>query len=112
MHEFGIVRDIHGEIEKSGKKKKAVVRIGALKSVDPGVFEEMFLSLTQDTALEGMDVQVITVPLVINCPSCGFQGEINDVPHLHAPFVTWPCPKCGNDANIITGNEQEIVCLE
>lgn len=112
MHEFGIVREIFDEIEKSGKTKKAIVKMGALKSVDPEIFREMFSSLVQDSALAEMEVKIITVPLVVKCPECGFEGEIKDIPHLHTPFVTWPCPKCGSEARILSGNEQEIVELE
>lgn len=107
MHEFGIVRHIFEEIQSTGKTRKAVVHIGALKSVKPEIFHQMFGQLAEGTELQDMEIKVITVPLVIEC-ECGFHGEIRDVPHLHSVFVTWPCPECGKDAEIISGNEEEI----
>ncbi len=112
MHEFGIVKEIFDQIEASGRTKRAVIKLGALNGVDPKIFGEMFSSLAQDTTLAGMKVEVITVPLTVKCSKCGFEGKVKDVPHLHTPFVTWPCPRCGEDADIRSGNEQEIVELE
>ncbi|MCD6414484.1 MAG: hydrogenase maturation nickel metallochaperone HypA [Candidatus Diapherotrites archaeon] len=112
MHEFGIVSKIFDEIQATGKTKRAVVRLGALKSVDPAVFKEMFASIARGTPLEDMKVEIETVPLIIKCPKCGFKGEIQDIPHLHTVFLSWPCPKCGAEADILSGNEQEIVEVE
>ncbi|MCD4740126.1 hydrogenase maturation nickel metallochaperone HypA [archaeon] len=112
MHEFGLVKEVHDRIVKSGKKDKAKVVIGALKSVDPDTFEEMFFSLAQDTDLANMKINIELVPLVIKCSKCGFEGKIKDVPHLHSAFISWPCPKCGSDSEILSGNELEVKELE
>lgn len=112
MHEFGIVSRIFDKIRATRKTKRVVVRLGALKSVDPETFKEMFSSIAQGTPLENMEVKIEIVPLIVKCPNCGFKGEIRDIPHLHTVFLSWPCPKCGAEAEILSGNEEEIVELE
>lgn len=112
MHEFGVVSEMFERVRKTGKKRKVVIVLGALKGVEPGTFKEMWRELAEGTPLELMEVELRVNPLEVRCHECGFEGRIVDVPHMHSVFTSWPCPQCGGQAEIVTGNEQEIEYLE
>jgi Zn finger protein HypA/HybF involved in hydrogenase expression len=113
MHEVGLVRRIHEQILKSGKTRKATVVLGALKSVDEKSFKTIFSELAERDSLKEMQIKVKVIPLKVKCSNCGFQGIVEDVPHLHvSTFEDWPCPKCGEPAKILSGTEERVEDLE
>jgi Zn finger protein HypA/HybF involved in hydrogenase expression len=107
MHEFGSVQEA---IKKLGQLRPAPrrvrIRLGRMRGSAKG-FEEMFREHTRETGFEGIGLEVESVPVEISC-SCGLSGLVRVMEHVH--FVR--CPKCGQVADVVRGNELEIEALE
>jgi Zn finger protein HypA/HybF involved in hydrogenase expression len=105
VHEWKAVQKVIDELGR-GKPKKAIVRIGEMVS-DPDIFMEIFREHVKGTDMEGMDIKVESVPVEAKC-ECGWAGRIKVIAHLH--FIR--CPRCGKVADVLKGNELEIVSAE
>ncbi len=110
MHEWGIVKKAFDLVVQEGSKgpvHKLVVKMGKARSVPRETFISLFKQLAKGTEYENLEIEFYEIPLVIECPHCGFKGEIDSVPHLHVIPIDWTCPKCGKKAGIISGTEAE-----
>ena len=89
---------IMGIYEKIKGCKSAELEIGELW--DPDEFREMLGTLMPES-----EITVTEVPLRVKC-KCGFEGHALFPPHSLTTRVL--CPKCGEEAEIISGNELGI----
>jgi Zn finger protein HypA/HybF involved in hydrogenase expression len=106
MHEFGSVQQAIREIRKMRPlPRKVKILIGKMRGSARG-FEEMFREHTRDTELQGIGLEVESVPVEIRC-DCGLEGLVRIMEHVH--YVR--CPKCGDVAEVVRGNELEIEVL-
>lgn len=107
MHEFGSVREAIERISRMQPTPKRVrIRLGRMRASPKG-FEEMFGEHTADSELQGIGLEIESVPVEISC-SCGLKGPVRVMEHVH--FVR--CPRCGKVADVIRGNELDIEALE
>jgi Zn finger protein HypA/HybF involved in hydrogenase expression len=107
MHEFGSVQEamrILRQIQPIPRKVR--IKLGKMRGSSKG-FEEMFREHTRDTELQGLSLEIEQVPVEISC-SCGLEGLVRVMEHVH--FVR--CPKCGQVADVIKGNELDIEVIE
>ena len=104
MHEFGSVQKAIQDLRNMDPRpRKVKILLGKMRGSAKG-FEEMFREYTRGTELEGIDVEIEQVPAEIKC-GCGLEGIVKITEHVH--FVR--CPKCGQIADVIKGNELEII---
>lgn len=112
MHELSIAMNLV-EITESAVKHRGVTRIEAVH-LRLGVFsgvvaDSLFFAYefaTEGTLLAGSSLIIEEVPLVIYCPNCQLERELDNIQSLE-------CPVCGTASNEIRqGKEIEIAYLE
>ena len=107
MHEFASVQEAIRRIRKMQPVPKRVkIRLGKMRGSAKG-FEEMFREHSRDTDIENIELEVENVPVEIKC-SCGLEGMVRVMDHVH--FVR--CPRCGQVADILRGNELDIETIK
>ena len=103
MHELGSVQKVIQDLKRMDPiPKRITIVLGKMRGSAKG-FEDMFREYTRDTELEGIGMEIEQVPVKVKC-ECGLEGLDRVTDHLH--FVR--CPKCGNVADILQGNELDI----
>jgi hydrogenase nickel incorporation protein HypA/HybF len=111
MHELSIaeelVRVIREElrVHPNARLKTALVRVGALRLIEPVTLECCFEAAAWDAPLAGARLRVEQVEASARCRNC------------HREFMvehTWfECPQCGAiGAELLHGNELQLVSLE
>jgi len=105
MHEQQSVQFVIEQLKESGAKK-AKLKLGLLRG-NPKTFLEMFTFEVRGTELEDVKLEIESIGIEIKCPDkkCGFVGTVVLLEHVH--FVR--CPKCGKIADIISGDELELI---
>jgi hydrogenase nickel incorporation protein HypA/HybF len=113
MHELaiadGLVKAVIQEMQSSGvpagSLRKATVVVGALQQVVPENLQQAYDMLTRDTAAEGSELYVKTVPVEITCHACGWNGHLRD--------RLYRCTQCNaTDVTITEGRELYLASLE
>lgn len=115
MHELSIAQSliaiIKEEMEKHGltKLRKVRVKHGKLAAIVPESLEFAFKASILQTPLDGAELEMEVIPLILECSECGrrFSPEEPD-----ALFV--PCPDCGEGIghNVIQGKELYLDNME
>ena len=113
MHEYSICQNIVNiaceelkKIEQDNVRLfKMRVKVGKLHAI---INENLIMAydiLTQNTALQGSKLEIISIPVVAECKDCGYQNQIKD--NL---FI---CRQCESGSlEIIKGKELYIENLE
>ena len=105
MHEMKAVHKILDDIVSMPEIPDSVkVRVGRMNA-DPKIFEQMFSEFAKSMGYRGIRVEVESVPVYADCKKCGFRGNVPVIEHVH--FVR--CPDCKKIADIVRGNELELV---
>jgi hydrogenase nickel incorporation protein HypA/HybF len=112
MHEASIAQSIidtvrrwSAERENGAPVAAVFVRVGRMTSVVPDNLRFMFSVLTEDTALQGVRLEIEEVPVRSLCLSCGARREIE-----RPCFI---CEECGSsDVDIESGRELVIDAVE
>lgn len=111
MHELsiamGIVDAALEEAQKRGVQVSAVhLRLGALSGVVKDALMFSYEVACQDTALEGSQLIVEDIPVVVFCPNCQKERTLNSV-------QSFTCPDCGSPTrDVLQGKELEVFALE
>lgn len=86
--------------------KRVQIEVGAMSGVVPEALELSFTIATRETLLEGAELKITCVPVVIFCALCGQEGEPTS-------SVSICCPSCGTPSgDIRRGQELDLVSLE
>jgi hydrogenase nickel incorporation protein HypA/HybF len=111
MHELSIaeelVRVIREELcaHPNARLKTALVRVGALRLIEPMTLECCFGAAACDTPVAGARLRVEQVEAAARCCQCGREFAVE-----HNWFE---CPQCGAiGAELLHGNELQLVSLE
>ena len=102
MHELammeGVVRVCEREAARSGfaRVESISLSVGAVSGVVPDCLREFFPTAARGTVAEGAKLVINTKPAVIECPDCGYSGEISGT----------ECPRCGGRAYRLTGGRE------
>jgi hydrogenase nickel incorporation protein HypA/HybF len=120
MHEFsiasGVVETVLEFAEARGIARVTEVRmaIGELTCVESDQLRFCFQSITAETALEGCALETETVPAIVRCPECTYQGPAKywDEALVAVPFPTLQCPQCGRTVEAVEGRECSIKSIK
>ncbi len=107
MHELGITRNIVAIVSEhagSAKVQRVSLEIGQLSAVLPESIRFCFDVCTQGTGLEGAELEIIEIPGLARCQSCGTIVE------LEQPFGICDCGSVALE--IIQGEELKIKAFE
>ncbi len=108
MHELSICHSIADIVARhAGDRPVRTVhlRIGQLRQIVPDTLVYCWSLVSQDTALEGSELRVESIPAQIRCAEC------DRVETLTAPVMQ--CGMCGGQqVSIVAGDEFLITSLE
>lgn len=115
MHELSIAVSL---VEVASKKasaagaeriSKVFLKLGPLSGVVRDALEFSFDVATSDTMLDGADLVIEEVPVVVYCPQCAEEKALLDeMRSFHAC-----CPSCGIPTpDVRSGREMEVTALE
>ncbi len=88
MHELGITRNIVSIVAEHASErrvKRVTLEIGRLSAVLPDAIRFCFDVCTQDTPLEGAELEILEIPGRGRCRECGAEFE------LEQPFGRCDC---------------------
>jgi hydrogenase nickel incorporation protein HypA/HybF len=111
MHELsiamGIVDAAVDESQRRGVHVSAVhLRLGALSGVVKDALMFSYEVACQDTALQGSQLIVEDVPVIVFCPQCQQERKL-------ASVQLFSCPECGLPTmDVRHGKELEVFALE
>jgi hydrogenase nickel incorporation protein HypA/HybF len=111
MHELSIARDILDIVRQNippgniTNVRIVRMRIGAMAGVVPDSLEFCFQTLAQGTPVEGAELIMERIPLIVRCEACGSESTINETFFI--------CPLCkSQDLTITSGKELEVSEIE
>lgn len=111
MHELSVAQEIlrivHQYIPdpKPNTVKSVKVSIGKLSNVLKDSLTFCFDAITSDTPLKGTTLEIIELPVKIQCASCNEVAEIDE--------PVFACPNCGdNEIIVISGTELKVDEIE
>ena len=108
MHEFGLCDGIVEAVQRraGGRPVTRVrVRVGALYRVVDEAFQHAFAHAAEGTEAEHAAVDLVVVPALAVCRSCGAKAETEDILVM--------CPKCeGEDVDVTGGDELVLESIE
>ena len=111
MHELSVAQEILGIVHqyvpdpKPNTVKSVKVSIGKLSNVLKDSLTFCFDAITSDTPLKGTTLEIIELPVKIQCASCNKVSEIDE--------PVFACPSCGdNQIKIISGTELKVDEIE
>ncbi|MCB0720460.1 MAG: hydrogenase maturation nickel metallochaperone HypA [Bacteroidetes bacterium] len=112
MHELSIAVNLVDIVSKQATENDAIrvknvcLRLGPLSGVVPDALRFSFEVATTNTVLEGAQLEIDEVPVVVYCPSCEAEKTLTE-------FVGFRCPDCGGiAADVRQGKELEILSFE
>jgi len=111
MHELSIAMSIvelaEEEAVRRGAKINAVhLKLGALAGVVTSALQSSYEMACENTPLEGSQLIVEEVPVVVYCPRCRADRLLSSI-----QFFT--CAECGAPTpDVVQGKELEVVALE
>jgi hydrogenase nickel incorporation protein HypA/HybF len=111
MHELSIAQEILDIVKQSisdanpSSVKSVKISIGKLSNVLVDSLTFCYEAITSDTPLKDSQLEILEIPVKINCKECGKESEIE--PPIFA------CPNCGKyRIKIISGTELQIDEIE
>jgi hydrogenase nickel incorporation protein HypA/HybF len=108
MHELSIATAIVQIAERhaAGRRVTRVeVRVGHLRQVVPSALEFAFELITQGTALDGAELALEEVPVVVRCGACAA--------HTDQEAFPFACGACGGwDVEVVQGEELLVDAID
>jgi hydrogenase nickel incorporation protein HypA/HybF len=112
MHELSIAYQLVETAENAARAAGAqrvsavLVRLGVFSGVVRHALEFSYEIATDGTMLQGSTLTIEELPLIVYCPQCQQERELDGV-------QLFCCPVCGTPtADIRQGQEMEIVSIE
>ncbi|MDI6724170.1 MAG: hydrogenase maturation nickel metallochaperone HypA [Methanobacterium sp.] len=114
MHELSmadaIVKTAVDVAEKNDAQKitEVTIEIGGLALLNPEQLKFMIEVLSEDTLLEGAEINIEEIPIEIKCKSCNYEGPAgSDELDHYMPIVK--CPECEEvSIEIVKGRECNV----
>ncbi|WP_213804729.1 hydrogenase maturation nickel metallochaperone HypA [Granulicella sp. dw_53] len=111
MHELSIAISMIDQIQEESESRggltvKAVhLSLGLLSGVDKDALQFCYKAACQGTFLEGSQLVIEVVPIVLYCPACLTESRPVSIQQL-------ACPECRTAGRVIRGHELEVASLE
>jgi hydrogenase nickel incorporation protein HypA/HybF len=111
MHELSIAMSIvelaEEEAARRGARVNAVhLKLGALAGIVKSVLQSSYEMACENTSLQGSQLIVEEVPVVVYCPSCRANRSLSSIQFFS-------CAECGTPTSqVVQGKELEVVALE
>ncbi len=112
MHEGNFTRQIVDAIldelksHRGQPPTRVTVKVGEMLHLVPESVRMHYDMLTQDTALQGVRLDLEEVPVVVKCRQCSEAGPVADHHWL-------ACSECGStDVELVEGNDVVIESIE
>ena len=110
MHELGVAGEILevalAEADRHAAKGVTSIRlrVGVLRSIEPGNLSFLFDHLARGTAAEGAFLEIVEEPVRIECGGCGAS---------EARTFKYECPRChGPDVSVTGGDSLRILSID
>jgi hydrogenase nickel incorporation protein HypA/HybF len=108
LHELalaGAVVSIAEEHARGRRVARVELEIGGLRQVVVDALAFSFELVAQGTLVEGAELVVEEIPIVIACDACGAETRVETLP--------FACGRCGGlDVQVRSGEEFQVVALE
>jgi hydrogenase nickel incorporation protein HypA/HybF len=111
MHELSIAQsivEIVGQYVSQAEQlrvRRVTVRVGAMAGVVPDSLEFCFSAVVHHTPLQDARLELVTIPFMVHCHSCGQTSESE-------PGIAL-CPLCGSaDTEVRSGTELQVVSID
>jgi hydrogenase nickel incorporation protein HypA/HybF len=116
VHEVSVARSlvefVRQELASSdpspgaGRITRVRVRLGAMCGLTAHALKSAYRAAVIGTPLEGCELDIETVDLIVWCPHCHARREVTDVRYLRCPVCKTRTPQ------IVQGREMEIEAIE
>jgi hydrogenase nickel incorporation protein HypA/HybF len=112
MHEYAVVDALITSLLPRletipGTISAVFVRKGELRVLSNSALGSAFEILSRGTRLEAAKLVVETVPTVVRCSACGYEGAASsfgdDAGHYAIPILS--CPQCAGEVTVVAGRE-------
>jgi hydrogenase nickel incorporation protein HypA/HybF len=116
MHEYAVVDELIASLlprlaDIPGTISAVFVKKGELRVLSDRALENAFELLSRGTRLEAARLEVESVPVVVRCGSCAYEGPAktfsDEAGHYAIPILD--CPRCAATVSIVSGRE---LCVE
>jgi hydrogenase nickel incorporation protein HypA/HybF len=111
MHELSIAQSIVDLVtqyvpdKRSGVVRSARVKVGRQSGVVVDSLEFCFAAITKDTDLDGVLLEIESIPFVVWCNDCSTSFQNDEGTIL--------CPQCGGgNTRVTSGTELQLVEIE
>lgn len=112
MHEYAIADNLVTLATDAARKHEVSqvdivhLQLGVLSGVVGEILTFCFDVATHGTPLQGAQLQIEYVPVIVYCATCEAECQLNDIQHLC-------CPICGTPtADVRQGREIKLISLE
>jgi hydrogenase nickel incorporation protein HypA/HybF len=112
LHELSIAQALVELAVESAEEGDAVkvtrvnVRLGKLAGVVKSSLDFCYDFATENTILEGSQLNVIELPVIVYCAQCDDEVELEDIQAFFCPICQTRCPE------IRQGKEMELESIE
>jgi hydrogenase nickel incorporation protein HypA/HybF len=102
------------EARQPGEVLKIRLEIGELMCVEAEQLRFCFDSIKKETDLNSSSLEIATVPAVVKCPHCTYEGPAKrwDGGLSNGSIATLQCPACGKAAQAIQGHDCAIKSIQ
>jgi hydrogenase nickel incorporation protein HypA/HybF len=118
MHELSMADAMVKTVLEVAEKNNATeifevtIEIGKLTMLNPEQLKFLLDVLVENTLLEGAEINIIEVPVDINCNLCEYTGSADTEGSDHYLTIV-KCPKCGErDIKITAGRECNVKTIK
>jgi hydrogenase nickel incorporation protein HypA/HybF len=101
MHEYGLCEGIVDAVRRRADGRPVAwvrIRAGARQGVDVESMNQAFHHVAAGTEAADASVDLVAVPLNLQCEACGANAQTHDVLAV--------CPHCGSDSVNLTGGDE------
>ncbi len=105
MHEVALVEHLLDAVQaelptapRSARVRRVLIHVGVLSGAHPEALRFAFDFLAPDYLGEGAALEIIEIPAVCRCQTCGTASEINE------PVLL--CPRCGSSEIRMEGGSE------
>ncbi|MFW6064496.1 MAG: hydrogenase maturation nickel metallochaperone HypA [Candidatus Natronoplasma sp.] len=117
MHEYSVMNQLVSALleELAGRDidrvKEVRIEVGEMTFLGHEQLKFAYETLSQDTILEGSELNIEEIKSKVKCDECGYEGDVDysDKTSVHYQVPVISCPECASKPTIVKGKETKIV---